>query len=256
MKSVFTAVSAFDSHYPKTHRPTWRAILNYLERNRERVRLFVFGGDNLDCAAISHHTKGKPIHRPRGQMKKDLEGFRRQMLEPLEKALHPDAVKVWLTGNHEDWASQLIEEQPELEGLLDFPEYLKLKQRGWVVRGQGGHFKQGKLKWIHGDVLPGGANAARKALDIYVENLMFGHLHTSASATKILPHSGRAKWMAYTIGCVGRVDASYLRNRPTGWVNGAAITEFFDNGYFNNYPVNIFRGLFGYGGEIYGAGRK
>jgi hypothetical protein len=252
VKPVFTAVSAFDSHYPKVHTPTWKAILNFVERNRERVRLFVFGGDNLDCGAISHHTKGKPLFRPRGQMRRDLDGFNKSMLKPIEAALHPETVKVWLTGNHEEWAAQLIEEQPELEGLLDFPAFLNLRERGWIVKGQGDHYKQGKLKWIHGDVLSGGVYAARKALDTYVENLMFGHFHTSASATKILPHSGREKWQSYAVGCVGRLDADYLKNRPTGWLNGCAITEFFDNGYFNNYLVNIFRGRFSYGGVVYG----
>src|SRR5690349_17581555 len=122
--NVLTAVSAFDSHYPHVDKGTWGAVLDFVKRNK--VGLFVFGGDNLDCGSISHHTKSKPIFRPRGQMKRDLDGFRKAMLEPVERLLPKDCVKVWLTGNHEDWAAQMIEEQPELEGLLDFPAYLNL----------------------------------------------------------------------------------------------------------------------------------
>lgn len=252
MSTVLTAVSVFDSHYPHTDRPTWAAILDFVKRNK--VGLFVFGGDNLDCGAISHHTKGKPLHRPRGQMKRDLEGFQRTMLEPIEAVLPKDCIKVWLTGNHEDWASQLIEEQPELEGLLDFAAYLKLRERGWIVKPQGGHFKHGRLKWIHGDVLTGGQNAPRKALDTYVESVVFGHFHAFASATKVLPHSAKYKWQAWATGCVGNLDAGYLKKRPTGWLNGFAITEFFGTrGHFSHFPVTTIGGQFAYGGKKYGG---
>ena len=251
MKTVLTAVSAFDSHYPHICRKTWGAVLDFVQRNP--VGLFVFGGDNLDCGDISHHTKGKPGLRKRGGMVSDLEGFRREMLDKVEKILPAECIKVWLTGNHEDWAAQLIEEQPELEGLLDFPEYLELESRGWIVKPQGGHYKHGHLKWIHGDVLSGGANVTRKALDLYVESVVFGHFHAFSSATKMLPKSTRYKWQAWATGCIGKVDASYLRNKPTGWLNGAAITEFYGNrGRFSHYPVTIIGGEFAYGGKHYG----
>ena len=250
MKTVLTAVSAFDAHYPVIDRPTWGAVLDFVKR--VPVGLFVFGGDNLDCGSISHHTKGKPLFRKQGQMKKDLEGFRSTLLEPIEKLLPKDAVKVWLTGNHEDWAAQLIEEQPELDGLLDFPVYLNLIKRGWLVKPQGGHFQRGHLKWIHGDVLTGGANAARRALDTYVESVVFGHFHAFSSATKVLPHSSKYKWQAWATGCVGALNATYLKNRPTGWLNGFSITEFYGRGYFSHYPVTVFNGRFAYGAKLYG----
>jgi len=245
---VMTAVSAFDSHYPHVDTPTWRAVLDFVKRNP--VGLFVFGGDNLDCAAISHHTKGKPKFRPQGQMRKDLDGFRRNMLDPIEKLLPPGCRKIWLTGNHENWLEQMLEEQPELDGMLSFVEDLGLKERGWVVKPQGSHFKHGHLKWIHGDVLTGGANAPRKALDTFVESIVHGHFHQFASATKVLPHGKKYKWQAWGTGCVGKLDAGYLKNRPTGWLSGFSITEFYGTkGRFNHYPVTVFDGRFAYGGK-------
>ena len=249
--SVLTAVSAFDCHYPHTDKPTWDAVLDFVRKNK--VGLFVFGGDNLDCASISHHNKNKPIHRPRGQMKKDLDGFRSMLLDPIEKLLPKDCIKVWLTGNHEDWAEQLIEEQPELEGMLDFPAYLGLRERGWIVKSQGGYYKHGRLKFIHGDVLTGGQAAPGKALNTFVESVVFGHFHAFASATKILPDSANHKWQAWATGCVGKLDASYLKRRPTGWLNGFNITEFHGKrGHFNHFPVTVFNGRFAYAGKQYG----
>lgn len=249
---VLTAVSYFDAHYPKIHRPTLRACLDFVKRNR--VGIFVLGGDNLDCGAISHHTKGKPKLRPVGAMKADLDGFRREVLDALDPLLPKDCIKVWLTGNHEAWLDQMMEEQPELDGLINFTEYLQLEKRGWIVKPQGGHFKQGKLKWIHGDVVNGsGINAVRNALNTYVENIVMGHGHTAASATKVLPHSKQHKWQAWMMGTGGELDAGYLKNKPTGWLNQFGITEFHGSrGLFNHYPVTVFGGRFALGGKVYG----
>ena len=252
LQKVTRAVSIFDAHCPEVDWTTFAAILDYVRQNP--VDILVWGGDQIDCGSISHHNKNKPLFRPRGQMKRDLETFRTRLLEPIDAALKPGTKKVWLTGNHEDWAAQLIEEMPELDGLLDFPEYLNLAKRGYDVRPQGGHFKHGRLKWIHGDVLTGGQAAPRKALDTYVESIVFGHFHAFASATKTLPRSARHKWQAWATGCVGRLDAKYLKNRPTGWMNGFGITEFYGSqGYFNHYPVTVVNGRFAFGGKVYGG---
>ena len=245
------ALSLFDIHFPYVDWGTLRAGLDFLKR--EKVDILILGGDNLDCGPISRHTKGKPLFRPRGQMKRDLDGFNQKVLTPAEKLVKKDALKVWLTGNHEDWASQLIEEQPELEGLLDFPGYLRLKERGWIVFPQGGLFKHGHANYIHGDVLPGtGVRAAQKALDIYVSSVIFGHGHTSASATKTLPHGSRWRYQAFSMGCVGKLDHHYLKKSPTGWINQVGITEFYGKGFFNHYPATVIKGRFAYGGKLYG----
>ena len=246
---VLTAVSLFDIHYPKVDKRTFAAALDFLQRNK--VGLFILGGDNLDCEAISHHTKNKPKYRPEGRMKQDLDGFRRDILVQVEKLLPKTCIKVWLTGNHEAWADQLLEEQPELDGLLDFPGYLGLEASGWLVKPQGGHYRHGHLKYLHGDVLTGGQNAPRRALDTYVESVVFGHFHAFSSATKVLPHSAKYKWQAWSTGCVGKTDASYLKSRATGWLNGFGVTEFYGRN-FSHYPVTVFNGRFAYGGKLYG----
>jgi hypothetical protein len=251
---VLTAVSAFDSHCPHVDWKTWGAVTDYTKKNRDKVGVFVFGGDNVDCGSISHHTKGKPIFRPRGGFKAELDLFRSRMLDPIDKILKPGTEKIFFEGNHEFWLRQLLEEQPELEGMLDIASYLELEARGWKFVPQGGHYKRGHLKWIHGDVLTGGQNAPRKALDTYVESIVFGHFHAFASATKVLPHSAKYKWQAWATGCIGRLDASYLKRKPTGWLSGFALTEFYGNsGNFNHFPITVFNGRFAYGGKLYSA---
>lgn len=254
MNAIKRAVSLFDIHHPHVDEPTLNAALDFM--GRERVDIVILGGDNLDCGPISRHTKGKPLFRPRGQMKADLDSFDETVLKPVERAIrrnHKPAVKVWLTGNHEDWANQMIEEQPELDGLLDFPEYLRLKARGWKVFPQGGMFSYGHANYIHGDVLPGtGVRACQKALDIYVSSLIFGHGHTAASATKTLPHGAKWRYQAWSMGCVGKLDHHYLKKAPTGWINQIGITEFYDKGNFSHFPCTVIGGRFTYAGKTYG----
>jgi predicted phosphodiesterase len=247
-------VSLFDIHFPHVDWGTLRAALDFM--SRERVDGIILGGDNLDCGPISRHNKNKPLYKPRGQMKKDLDGFNAKVLRPIEKLLPKGAARIWLTGNHEDWAEQLIEEMPELEGLLDFPAYLHLQERGWKVFPQGGIYKYGHLNYVHGDVLPGtGVRACQKSLDIYCSSIVFGHGHTAASATKTLPHGAKWKYQAFAMGTVGKLNHHYLKKSPTGWVNQIGITEFYSNGLFCHYPVTIIKGRFAYGGKIYAANR-
>jgi predicted phosphodiesterase len=250
--SIKRVLSIFDIHHPLADKGVILATLDYLRR--ERVDGIVLGGDNLDCGPISRHTKNKPLFRPRGQMKRDLDTFNAGILRPIEKLLPKGAFRVWLTGNHEDWAQQLIEEQPELEGLLDFPTYLHLATRGWKVFPQGGIFKYGHLNYLHGDVLPGtGVRACQKALDIYVSSVVFGHGHTAASATKTLPHGKRWRYQAWSMGAATRLDNhGYTKKSPTAWINQIGITEFYGNGLFNHFPVTVLNGRFAYGGKLYG----
>ena len=57
--------------------------------------------------------------------------------------------------------------------------------------------------------------------------------------------------MAHCAPIVGNTNPSYLRNRPTSWLNGFVIVEFHKAGNFNCYPVVVSDGRFSYGGEGY-----
>lgn len=245
-------VIAFDSHYPAYHRPSWRALLDFTAKNK--VDGFTFGGDQLDLNEISHHTKGKPIHRTRGALKRNLDGFDKYILTPVEKTLKPGCEKTWITGNHERFLQDLLDEQPELEGMLDIPGYLRLAERGWKVIELGGHHKIGRLGIIHGETLKGGAaNVAKKAVEIWCSNVAFGHHHTAQSYTKAAPaHTGR-KWSGTAVPCMGTTNPSYARGSANTHINGFAIAEVRPSRDFNLYTVVITDGKFSFGGNVYGV---
>jgi len=249
-------VVAHDLHYPKWHRPTFNAMLDFIRKNRSKIKGFVFAGDAFDNEVISHHTKGKPLYRVRGGYMKDRTGFETDVLTPVEEALAKDVKKVFIKGNHERFEDDFIEEHPELEGTVNHIDGLHLRERGWQIVELGHSFRIGKLCVIHGEVLSGignqaGVFPAKKAIEIYGDNVLAGHTHAPQSFTKISPVDHRRKFMAWIAPILGSVNPNYLRNRPTAWLNGFTVVELRKGGLFNLYPIIVIEGEFSFGGVEY-----
>jgi predicted phosphodiesterase len=242
-----------DIHYPKTDWPTFKAVMEFLNANR--IDGCVLAGDQLDNEEISRHTKGLPFYRERASFKRNTEGFDNRILKPIEAAIGK-AERVWIVGNHDRFEHDLIEEQPELEGIIERPEALKLAERGWKVVPLGHSLKLGELNVIHGEILTGVGNQAgnfpaKKAIEIYAGNVLAGHTHAPQSFTKISPVDVKKKYMAHIAPILGATNPSYLRNRPTAWLNGFTVVELREKGLFNLYPIIVIDGEFSYGGKLY-----
>lgn len=251
---VKTYVVAHDLHYPAYSKKTWNAMMEFIKDVKPAG--FIFGGDQFDNQEIGHHTKGKPFYRERASYKRNTANFTQDILAPLEKCLGKSAEKVWIIGNHDDWERQLIEEQPELEGIIEHTELLELDRRGWKVVPLGHTYRLGELNVIHGEILTGignqaGAYPAKKALEIYGGNVLAGHTHAPQSIAKISPVEIKKKYMAWIAPIVGEVNPTYLRNRPTAWLTGFTVVELREKGLFNLYPVIAIDGEFSYGGKLY-----
>lgn len=249
-------VLAYDLHWPKAHMPTVNALLDFLQHNQ--IAGFIFGGDQLDFECISHHTKGKPLYRVRAGYQRDINSFDERILTPVEATLAKETEKIYIIGNHERFEWDFIEEHPELEGALDHVANLNLQERGWKVIPLGGRYKLGKLNVIHGEVLSGLGNQApiytsRKAVSVYAGNVVAGHTHAPQMFTQVSPADHTQKWQGHILPILGNTNPSYLRNRPTAWVNGFGIVEVFGNGQFNIYQVVVIKGKFSFGGKIYGG---
>jgi hypothetical protein len=253
-----THIVVHDIHHPKVDKPTLNALLHFLSEND--IDGFTFGGDQFDFECISHHTKGKALYRTAGAYKLDVSTFDKQVLSPIEKAIGSKAARIWHIGNHERFEDDFIEEHPELQGTIDHVSNLGLLERRWVVRPLGHSSKIGKLNVIHGEILTGIGNQAgmypsRKAVELYSGSVLAGHTHAPQSFTKIAPVEHVQKHMGFINAILGRVNPTYLRNRPTAWLNGFSIVEVGAGGNFNLYTVIVTAGSFCYGGRTYGTKR-
>jgi predicted phosphodiesterase len=245
-----------DTHWPKTNKPTLKAALDFLDKNS--VDGLIFQGDQFDFEEISHHTKGKPLFRIPGAYRRNLKTFEAEVLRPIESKLKPSCLKVWMFGNHERFETDLIEEQPELQGLVDHVSILGLEQRGWEIIALGHSKKLGKLNIVHGEILSGIGNQggmfpAKKAVEMYAGNVLAAHSHAPQIFTKVSPVEHTQKWQGFISPVLANCNPSYLRNRPTAWLNGVTIIETYDDGLFNVYLCTVINGKFAYGGKIYGA---
>lgn len=253
--AIKQAVAVYDTHYPEWHKPTWGVIFDYLRKNKPDI--FIFGGDQFHFDCISHHTRDLPLYRVRRGYRNDIEGFRRDILDPLERLLPKGCTKIWIIGNHERFERDLIERNPELEGAIDHVELLALADRGWTIIPLGHCYKLGKLNIIHGETLSGIGNQAgmypsRKAVELYAGNVLAGHTHAPQTFTKVSPVEHTNKWQGHIAPIAGSVNPSYLRNRATAWLNGMVLIDVFPNGQFNLYPVIVINGTASYGGKQYG----
>lgn len=251
-------VWAFDIHSPKIHRPTLNALLHYISDNTDQIVGFGFGGDQLDNEEISHHNKKKIIFRSPGSYRRNTDFFDREILSPIEAQLRPDTAKVWISGNHDDWENQLVQEQPELLGTVERPLLLNVEKRGWEFVPTGSIYKLGKLSVIHGETLTGLGNQAslyhaKRAVEAYGRSVLYGHIHSAQSYTRVAPFSQTEKHMAWCSPIIGITNPTYLRNRPTAWINGFTIVEVQINGNFNVYPIVVTNGRFRFGGVTYGG---
>lgn len=251
-------VWAFDVHSPQIHRPTFNAMLDFLGKNE--VRGFGFGGDQNDNEEISHHNKKRLILRSPGSYRRNTKFFDEQVLKPIETRLAPEATTVWIEGNHDDWENQLVEENPELQGTVERTQILNIAGRGWQIVPRGEIYELGKLVVIHGETLTGLGNQgpnyhSKKAVEAYGRSVLYGHIHSPQSFTKIAPYAKSDKFMAWCSPILGATNPSYLRNRPTAWLNGFTVVEVQESGSFNVYPIMVFDGKFRFGGKEYGSAK-
>ena len=247
MKIIRTVILP-DAHYPETDKDSFAAVLDFVRKTKpQRI---VMLGDNLDCQPVSRHSKGKPGLREVGGLRKDIDGFMRDIMGPLEKA-SPSAKRIMFEGNHEAWVQQLLDEQPELQGCLDLPRLLELNKRGWEWVPQGKTRFVGKVLLMHGDSVGSSMYVSKKLVESYCCTAIMGHVHTAQMFTKTSAARKNDKWIGVTLPGLCDLAPRYAKSRPNSWLHGFGVIEEWGN-FFTLYLVVITAGGFVYGGRKYG----
>lgn len=207
----------------------------------------ILGGDILDCGAVSHHNKHKAGQIEGLRLLADAQGCRDTIIAPIE-AVKPQTL-TYITGNHEDWLSDVVDDMPGLEGIVDLKSLLKLDK--WKVVPQGGAHKLGKLTFIHGDQIRGGEHIAKAAVTSYERNVRFGHhhtyqVHTKTSAVDANGHTGVA------VPCLCKKAPRYGEGAPNRWMQGFVWGYVGGpEGCFNDYVAVIVNGKSFINGKLY-----
>lgn len=214
---------------------------------------FVFGGDQLDLGEISHWNKSRRLSLEGLRLVDSLEGFRREILDPIEQLLPNNAIARYHLGNHEDWLNDLLEENPALDGLLDVDKVLQLRARKWDVVPIEKSSKLGKLHFVHGHQVKGGEHVAKAAVTHFERSIRFGHHHTYQVYTKTSALDAKDVHTGVAVPCLCRRDLRYGEGSPNRWVNGFLYGTIFPDGSFTDQVAIIVDGKFSALGKTYRA---
>jgi hypothetical protein len=161
--------------------------------------------------------------------------------------------KTAICGNHENWLeSNLLDEQPELGGVVDIPVMLDLEARNWRWVPCGGHIKIGKVTLLHGDQIGSGPNVAKKLVGAVHGTAVMGHVRRPSMYTATSLTTATEKWSGYTLPCLCTVAPAYAKGRPNAYCTGFGILEQGSTN-INVHTVIISGGTFNWGGVEYGA---
>lgn len=233
-----------DIHAPFHDMKAIGSILSYA--STQHVDELVQLGDYVDADAVNAHDEGKR-RTQEGRRLIDEYSVANELLDQLTDAVrvkNRGAKLVMLKGNHEWRVDRWVDKHPEVEGLVEVENGLRLTARGvhWVQSYPYGEaYKMGKLHAIHGAYT--NKYHAAKHLDEYGINLIYGHVHSIQTASKP-GHGGMKTTEAISIGCLCDYNLPYLQGRPSKWQHAFAEVHVWDNGNFNVLPVRIHGGEF------------
>ena len=253
-KKVQKIVLLPDIHHPHHNIPVFRAVLQFLEYFKpDEVNLL---GDAINMDAADHWliSKGNRRAMEGRRIKGDYEWFDQDILTKIELAA-PQAHWLWMGGNHEEWANQVVDKDPSFEGLIEPENYFKLAQRGWewipwiVRKGSSvtrGVKRYGKLLVFHGEYI--NKYHAAKTADMYSRSCAYGHVHDRQLYTKVTVDDHKGYHSAQSIGCLCDMNPVFMKGKPNRWVHGFGVLYVRPDGMFNLYVPNIIKGKFTFDG--------
>lgn len=212
--------------------PAFRLALKFVCDFQPDV--IVLGGDILDMRAISPHAfKASNLKELENMRLGDDYAMLRDILEKLRTCCKAMA---YLEGNHENWATRLMERFPGLEGMLDVPGNLGLADLGikWLEVNK--VLRVGTLNFTHGWFV--NKYHARKHLDEMGDHIIYGHTHDHQKVVKPV-RASREPYLAMSSGCLCDLNPDYKRNRPNEWMHGFSLVEVTDSGKFAAHFIPV-----------------
>lgn len=250
-------IATFDLHFGSERRAghkiplhdpkAWAAVMKFAQDFKPHK--WIHGGDMLDCGAVSHHNHGKPGRTEGLRLLADANEGHDLFIKPVEDLVKGDGNLIYIVGNHEDWLTDLVDDMPSLEGIVNVETILKLDK--WKVVPQGGQYDYGKLRFVHGDTIKGGENVAKAAVINHERNIRFGHHHTYQTFTKTSPSDDKLGKTGIAVPCLCHKNPRYNEGRPNRWMQGFLYGYMHDGGMFSDYVVTVIDGKFVVNGKLY-----
>jgi predicted phosphodiesterase len=237
------AIIAPDTHFPLHDQAAVNCVLKAIKMVKPSI--FIHLGDLGEWESVSgwkyKRRKRPPLEYILPEIEKDIEAVN-DGLDQFDKVL--DSVKCeeryLLEGNHDVWCNQFVDEHPYLKEI-QFPNALRLKERGYIYKPYGKYLKIGKLYFYHGGHYSTVYHARQHALNLG-KSVVYGHIHDIQrhSVTHLDgAHAG------FSLGCLKDMSDeanTWLRNRKTSWGHAFGVVDWFANNDFRLDVVDITKG--------------
>jgi len=207
-------------------------------------------GDFMDFDCISSHNKNN-LRAIQGKTIFQDYAYANTILDRWQKITR--AKITIIEGNHEDRVNRYIDANPQLEGIVEVPVGLRLKERGinWVPFWQDNRktYTIGKATFIHGNKT---TNFHTKAMaQMYGRNIFYGHTHDVQSFS-VQTAGDDNTYVGQSLGCLVKYGYGYMRGKPSKWQQAVAAFHFFEDGNFTYEVIRIFKHRFYFNGKTYG----
>jgi len=256
MKSMKITEKVFvysDIHYPEHNEKALNVATKVMSDYKPTKLVLI--GDALDMTPVSHWIEDKKRLVENKRLMQDYKGFNKVLDHMVKVAGKQLKEVIYLKGNHEEWVDQYLDRHPELTGLLEVENNIKLighkgKRTPKLKFIQYNDFyKVGKLYLTHG--LYANKYHSFKTVDNVGATVMYGHTHDVQVFTKAGLAKGLDKHMGISIGCLCDMSPRYMRKKPNNWMHAFATVEVFSNGNFIPAVHNIVEGVTTYNGKLY-----
>ena len=240
IKDMKKVVILPDIHTKLAISKEYKVVKKYIAANNPDE--IVILGDFMEVEAFSAWDSKKRMLMEGRRYAKEV-AFANKELDFLQK--HCKKI-TFIEGNHENRVERYIEENPELDGIINIPIVLKLKERGieWFTEGE--FYKISKMYFTHG-ISTTQAHAKATMMKIGA-NICYGHTHRYD--TYMMNMELQTPHTAYGLGCLCNKKPYWARNKMMGWINQFAVMEYKGD-IFNLYPITIIKGKFIINGRLW-----
>ena len=250
------AVVIPDQHFPIVDFKALEVVLKAIDLIKPEI--FVNLGDVGEFESVSAwRYKGKklpPLEYQLPMIDAEIEAVN-EGIDIIDEVLESVGCeeKYICAGNHDEWLDFFVEKYPYMKDYT-FKKACKWIERGYKYYEYNKPLKIGKLNFIHGAYAT--IYHAKKHLEAYGSNIIYGHVHDIQRHTLTKLDSGTIG--AWSMGCLkdmSREKNRWLRGRLHNWNHAFGIVTFFDKpkGNFQVETIEIVNGQATVWGELISA---
>lgn len=214
-----------DTAYQKSR---WKSLSNYIRETQPDNIVQI--GDFLTFDSISSHNRNKRLELEGQRLKTELEAGREaynMLMAEIDnlnaqrrrnrQALYKPGL-FWVEGNHEDRANRYLQENPQMEGLVDYKTFFDPREDGWTIVPYREHcqihgvlFTHIPMNGINNPI--GSKHSVKNVIKDYDSPVVFGHNHKLVlECDGVRTTDGGKRLTALSVGCFFFGVPPYARN--------------------------------------------